>query len=85
MTRTTTKYDSEKTLIFSQDSLRFRTDKMERSLDTLQANETLLRNTIDDLTSERQQAMKETASWKARFTVRLFIDFGIILADLYLL
>ena len=44
---------------------------MERSLDTLQANEALLKKTIDDLTTERQQALKETASFKARFNVSL--------------
>ncbi|XP_067928454.1 golgin subfamily A member 4-like [Watersipora subatra] len=52
---------------YSEDSLRFHTDTVERSLDTLQASETLLKSTIADLTEERQRVQIEAATWKSRF------------------
>ena len=42
---------------------------MEKTLDTLQANEALLKKRIDDLNNERDQTTKESESWRGRLKV----------------
>jgi len=49
---------------------------MERTLETLQDTEAELRKTIEHLTQEKLQAVKDLASFKSLYKVQLLLSVG---------